>query len=402
VNGSSLRNLDNRLKKLHGFAFEVLEDDSDLAEWAEGFCDAHERRWNPTSTPSEYRFPEERRRFVAKLVAWCRSGILVRFALKVGNERIVLLVGLVASDRLVYHHVSFTSAYAQYSPSTVLLRRVVLWMGERGMTTLDFGSGGEGYKKRFADVDEPLWRVIAASRRLSTMFARSIVERRIRSSVRTQTLWDTWANLWFRGTVASTLDRGRSRLRRMVVVDARQNPRVLLGRARTRLLRERMIFYRATADHTFASSDVVSLDQGSVLAMLAEEVALDARGRARYLDAMSLGQRPFGVIEGGRVAQVCWLRQADVDETVPHVSPTPSWAIVDCVTARKDRGRGLYPRVLRALRAVIPSGDACVAYTNDWNHASQRGIEKAGYVAIAIRERARVEGHVRISWHPIS
>ncbi|WP_437286982.1 GNAT family N-acetyltransferase [Sorangium sp. So ce406] len=398
VSGSSLKNLDNRLKRLPGFAFKALEGDAGLEAWVDAFCDAHERRWNTTTTPSEYRFAEARRRFLARLRGWARDGVLVRFSLEAADEGIAFAVGLTARDRLVYHHVAYSPVHAACSPSTVLIRRIVLWMGERGYTCMDFGIGGESYKRRFANVDEPLFRLIAAPRAASALYVRGLVEERIRASSRLQALWDEWGNRKLRGAMMSNLGRSRNRLRRAVVVDVRQPLGVLVGRARSRLERERMLFYRAPAEAGQEHPDVVQLRAPELLAMLEDEVALDAQGRAKYLEALSQGQRAFGVLRDGRAVQVCWLRPAAPEEVPPGAEGAPAWVIADCVTARRARGQGLYPRVLRAVRAAIPPGEACFIYTNDWNVASQRGILKAGFQPASIRERRRRGSAVETQW----
>ncbi len=159
-----------------GFAFKVVEDDSDLEDWVEDYCNAHELRWNLTSTPSKYRSEEQRRRMLAVMRAWGREGVSIRFSLEAEGRRIAFVAGLVARDRLIYYFVCYAPSHAAFSPMLVLIRRMVLWMGQRGFTTLDFGVGGEPYKRRFADTDEPLWRAAAAPHVLSSTYARGVIE----------------------------------------------------------------------------------------------------------------------------------------------------------------------------------------------------------------------------------
>jgi hypothetical protein len=78
-----------------------------------------------------------------------------------------------------------------------------------------------------------------------------------------------------------------------------------------------------------------------------------------------------------------------------------TWAIAECVTARRARGQGLYPRVLRAIRAAVPPGESCLIWTHDWNVASQRGISKAGFQPVATRERRTRDGTIETRWLPV-
>jgi hypothetical protein len=282
----------------------------------------------------------------------------------------------------------------------VLIRRMILWMGERHYTALDFGTGGEEYKWRFADVDERLFRVVGSPRVLTATFVRGLLEERIRASDRLQLIWDEWGNRKVRGIVASTLAHSRTRVRRFLSVDSRLPVRILAGRLQTRLFRQRETFYEATADAGRPDGAVAELPVADVLAMLDEEVVLDPRGRARYLEAVRQGQRAFGIVSDGRVLQVCWLREAGSDDVIPDRKSGRAWVIADCVTARRARGQGLYPKVLAAIRAMIPSDDACFIYTNDWNIASQRGIVKAGFQPAAIRERRKIHGQIETRWLP--
>jgi hypothetical protein len=229
---------------------------------------------------------------------------------------------------------------------------------------------------------------------------RGLVEQQIRASPRLQHLWNEWANRKLRGVVAFELERSRARFRKLVAVDARQPLGALAGRLRSRLRREAMIFYEAPAEVGRPDPEVVPLRGSEVLAMLGDEIALDARGRAQILDGLSQGRRAFGVLREGRAVQVCWLRRAEPEEVLPGRGDVPTWVIVECVTARRARGQGLYPKALRAIRAVIPEGDACFIYTNDWNVASQRGILKAGFKPVSIRERTKRRGAVTTRWLP--
>jgi CelD/BcsL family acetyltransferase involved in cellulose biosynthesis len=405
---------ENRLKRLPGFAFKAIEGDADLAGWAEDFCNAHEWRWNLTQTPSEFQSEDARRRWLALLGAWARAGVAVRFSLEAEGRRIAFVAGLKAGDRLIYYRIAYSPSHADFSPTLVLLRRLVGWMGERGFTCLDFGVGGESYKLRYADADEPLWRLTAARHALSPVYVRGVIEDEIRKSERTRGLWDEWVNGKLRGDVQSTFDRARLRMRRAILSDARQPLSVLRGRLRTRLVSEEMTFYEAPATEGRPDAEVVLLTAHQVLALLGDELSLDPAARARVLEIMAQGDRPFGVVQEGRAVQVCWLRKAAAEEIPPgHDGGDPhtpgpagrpdaaTWAIVECVTARRARGQGLYPKVLRAVRAAIPPAEACLIWTHDWNVASRRGISKAGFQPIAIRVRRTRDGTVETRWLPV-
>ena len=189
-----LRGYANALRREPGYAFEVLEDATDLDGWCGDFCDAHEARWNGTESPSPYSKPADRALLRATLGAWATDAVLVRFAIRNGGRRVALVAALRARTRLIYHHVVASPVAERSRAGHVLIRLIGLWMSDRAFDALDFGAGGEAYKFRYANVDEPLWRVFAASNPLSRTFVRGIVEERIRRSPVLQRGWDRMTN----------------------------------------------------------------------------------------------------------------------------------------------------------------------------------------------------------------
>jgi hypothetical protein len=202
------------MSRLPGYAFEVLEDDEDLPEWAREFCDAHEWRWSMTPTPSRYKSPRDRSLFRDVLTAWERDQVLVRFALRLEWGRAALVAAVRAGDRLIYHHVAVSPAAEQHRAGHVLIRLIGLWMSDRGYRVLDFGVGNEEYKSRYANADEPVWRVFASNRRATPVFLRGAVEKAIREASPLQWAWDRLVNRSLRGSFAARWTLSRLRLRR--------------------------------------------------------------------------------------------------------------------------------------------------------------------------------------------
>lgn len=160
--------LNKFVKQENGF-FEVLTDDTDLDQWAEDFCGAHILRWAPTSTPSAYCAPARRLFIKECLKAWHADGVLVRFALKAGEKRIGLMVGLLDGETLIYHTPTFHPDYSHCSPGRVLIYYITKWMAENGQRKLDFGDGNEPYKYYVASKDQVLKRIFV-SRKLNLAF----------------------------------------------------------------------------------------------------------------------------------------------------------------------------------------------------------------------------------------
>jgi hypothetical protein len=214
VHGKSLRNYSNRLKKIEGYAFEVLEDATDLSSWAADFCDCHDWRWSSSTTPSNLASPTQRKDFEDTLRAWVATGTLIRFAIRIGQERVALAVVLRAGDRLIYHRIAHSPAHSHTRASTVLIRKLVLWMAQKEQPTLDFGLGDEQYKYRFSTREERLWRVYGSRSRFSGSWFAGAVEAKIRSAPSLQKNWDRIGNGWIRGHLQAKLRRVRTDFRK--------------------------------------------------------------------------------------------------------------------------------------------------------------------------------------------
>jgi CelD/BcsL family acetyltransferase involved in cellulose biosynthesis len=161
VNKSNLRNYGNRLAKQPGYAFEILTGNEDLIGWAEEFMQHHRTRWNPTPTPSEFNSPQRCSYFIEKLSAWQQDGVLIRFAVKLGDQRIAMCVALNCGKRLIYHYITHDVQHEQSRAASVLIRLIGLWMADNGYEVLDFGVGGENYKYQFINKDCKVLRLYA-------------------------------------------------------------------------------------------------------------------------------------------------------------------------------------------------------------------------------------------------
>jgi CelD/BcsL family acetyltransferase involved in cellulose biosynthesis len=170
----------NRLKREREGWFEVLCGDEDLEAWARGFCDSHVSRWEDSLTPSSYGSTSRRTFLLDCLRSWQADGVLVRFALRVGEERIAFVIGLKQENTLIYHALTHNPAFDKYSPSLVLVGLLGEWMLENGFDTLDFGDGNESYKYNFANEEGQLNSVFISSKTNLPFILRSELVSRVR------------------------------------------------------------------------------------------------------------------------------------------------------------------------------------------------------------------------------
>ena len=375
-----VRDYANRLAREPGYVFEVREDGAELDAWCEEFCDTHEWRWNTTSTPSSYRSPEARALFRDVLAGWGRDHVLVRFAIRLRAGRVAFVAALRAGTRLVYHHVSTSPAAENLRAGHALIRLIGLWMSERGFDTLDLGAGGEAYKMRYANGNEPLWRLYAARRRLSLGYARGLAEERIRRSSAMQRAWDRWVNARLR-VALDVCWRGLARWKSLV--------RRLRHVAATR----HEICYRAygLADTSDASDEVTDVRTFAVLSMLEQKGRLSARERAALYARRASGARLLGIVEDGKVLHAALLAPMQRDGVPDWVHPGARalWRVTNLCSAGGTESHLLHRDVLRGVLGRLEPDELAIVCAETSNGQAKREILAAGFEVIARRRTQR-------------
>lgn len=186
-----LKNYSNRLMKMKGFHFEVDETSDDIHEWVDQFCVAHDRRWEPTPTPSKYQDKQARDQLKDALLAWAEDRVLIRFSVHVMNRRITFVVGLKnrKNKDLIYFHTARLPVYDKLSTGNITIRLMGLWMMENGYSCMDFGRGNEAYKYIFANETRDLWRVYGARSVVSLHYWKGCIEAYVKAKESRRQLW---------------------------------------------------------------------------------------------------------------------------------------------------------------------------------------------------------------------
>ena len=160
----TLRNSVNKIRHNPKAAFEILTGDEDLENWVEEFCVSHIQRWEKTSTPSSYRNMDRQVFLLKCLQAWSADKVLVRFAIKVNQQRIGFHICLIEEKSLIGHSMTYHPDYQKLSPARVLLLTMAEWMAERKLRILDFGNGNEKYKYNYVNQELVLKRVFISNK----------------------------------------------------------------------------------------------------------------------------------------------------------------------------------------------------------------------------------------------
>lgn len=159
----NLRYYVSRLKKQQNAVFEAFTDDEDLSEWSRQFCECHIKRWKDTPTPSKYNSPEMQEFHKNCLEAWAKEGLLRRFSVRVGEERIAFNLALMQENALVGHSQAYDPEFYKYSPGKALMYFIGEWMMMQGICKIDFGKGGESYKYGMTNVDMDLYKIFMSN-----------------------------------------------------------------------------------------------------------------------------------------------------------------------------------------------------------------------------------------------
>jgi hypothetical protein len=172
----------NRLRKHHGAVCEVLRDDEGLDEWVEQFCAAHAKRWKSATSMKKLETPEEKEFLKACLRAWAKDGILVRLSIRIGAERVSLIIGLIQQQALVGHAQAFDPAFQKYSPVNILHLFIAHWMSEQGLQVFDFGHGDHEYKYKYCNQKRHLGQINIAPKENVFFAVRVKVEKLLRGN----------------------------------------------------------------------------------------------------------------------------------------------------------------------------------------------------------------------------
>lgn len=118
------------------------------------------------------------------------------------------------------------------------------------------------------------------------------------------------------------------------------------------------------------------------------ENAMQAVGEPCGLVAPRLrhGDEFFGWLTGGEVVSFGWVTYRDRKVGPVQLAEMPGRAFLyNFHTLEAQRGRGLYPALLGAMRSILgrESVSELIIDVNTRNTASMRGIEKAGFLSVA-------------------
>jgi CelD/BcsL family acetyltransferase involved in cellulose biosynthesis len=369
--------------------FEVFRDFTATAPHLDNFFEQQAVRRAASGQNSPLRLVEPRRAMTG-LIRDLAAREELRFAvLTLDRMPVAFHFGFIHGRKYYWYKPSFHIDLWDESPGEVLLRNLLLSLRNEPTDILDFTIGDEAFKARFANQTAQTF-ILRQDRGWRTSlypFARRLRPLRRRL-----------------GPLLSALRR----LRRLGSRAAGAAHSCLS--LATRPARWLRLFYARRAVIVFHAP----CEPGNEPLPAGCEIHTD-----RFADLAGLilqGQTPYGWTdiqrlfarlragdhvhvwrEQGRPVHIAWsgLRreiQAEYELGTARAMrlPEPYALIYDCWTAEADRGRGIYARMLRHLRAHYAGQAAAAAiYCKESNEPSIRGIEKAGFRRMAVLSLTR-------------
>lgn len=141
----------NHLRKRGEVAFKRCITPAEIEGSLEPFFQQHIERWAETSTPSFFRDARQRA-FYRELVRRLSGNGWILFSIVSFNQiPISFHFGYEYGNRIYFIKPTFAPEYRQYAPGNLQLKYLIEYALERKVSELDFTTGEEAYKYRFAN-----------------------------------------------------------------------------------------------------------------------------------------------------------------------------------------------------------------------------------------------------------
>lgn len=388
------RNYCNKLRKNFGYDITAIEEfeENKVRKWLEAFFTFHIARWNATDTPSIYSDEKIREELYKKVKAWLNDKVGLLFSVDVNNEPFAMALSLKSGESIIYHQISSTGeeTYHKYPKQKILILELAKWMIENSYRNLDFGVGVEPYKYEYANKDPYIMRLYAAKSVTSIQYIKGGLDYYYQNNPKTQKILN--------GKVRPTITKAKTTanlLKTKLAVNLKEadgNYTAILKKLARKGKPNIEYFYQYIGEPKIVTANNVKLAKVGMLDMLKfyeQEIILTPQKRLHYVNALvEKTKEPWGLYtDDNELAAIAWLAEPTKNDDPPIEGIKNLKVIIDCFTAKKNRGKGYYP-ILISYLAEQQKNSTVMIYTNDWNIASQKGILKAGFKEVITRKTA--------------
>jgi len=155
-----LRGKERKFEPLPGYRYAIAATDRDITRVLDAFFTVKPLRMAEQQLPNVFAEPGVEG-FIrcACLTERAQGGRAIEIhALECDDEVIAMFAGVADGDRFSMMFNTYTmSGNAKYSPGLILMRNIIDYYAERGVTSLDLGIGSDDYKRLFCKDDEPIF-----------------------------------------------------------------------------------------------------------------------------------------------------------------------------------------------------------------------------------------------------
>lgn len=389
------RNYCNKLNREFGYKVTAIEkfEEQTVKKWLETFFTFHIARWNATSTPSIYSDKRTRTQLFEKVKAWLNDNIGVLFSIDVNDEPMAMAICLKKEDTIIYHQIcsSGEQMFSKYPKQKILILELAKWMLENTYKAIDFGVGVEPYKYEYANKDPHIIRLYAAKSIFSKLYIRGVLDYYYQRNPKVQELLN--------GKIRPAITKVKSKINllktklRVNLKESNGNWLVLFQKIGRKSKPNIEHFYRFDNAISFNLERGYTIAEVGMLDMLdfyEKEIILTPQKKLHYINALVEKKKtPWGLYDNEEnLVSIAWLAEPTKNDDPPVEGIQNLKVIIDCFTGKNHRGKGYYPILINRL-AKEQNDDTVMIYTNDWNIASQKGIQKAGFKEIITRRTTK-------------
>ena len=286
----------------------------------------------------------------------------LRFAvLTLDGHPVAYHLGFEAKGKFVFYQPAFDIDYWKWYPGEVLMRQLLLYAQDRGLSEFDLSRGGEAFKDRFAThVRENLTvffnHDLGARRQIRVGFQRA--DGKIRESLETLRKYPP-AYRFARGSALRCLNFWR-RERQLKQHKEAGYPARMIRRIFRNLIfaRDVTVVYpvgKQETGYSVNSPDAAVSVGPATLSTLAVIAAMNpgfSPSLGEFQNRLAAGQKAYLVRHNSKPAQI-WCVTSQSDPAATHYSYPhgPRLIVEPCWTAPWFRGNGLFRYILRRVSA---------------------------------------------------
>jgi len=390
-NKSNTRNYSNKFRREHAYKASVVEgfDEERLNNWMDYFFMYHEIRWNPTSTPSIYNSKAQREQLNEKVKRWLKEKSCILFSLDVDDKPTSMAICLKTKDSVIYHQIAYSvnGIYLKYRINKLLIFELSKWMADNNLLVLDFGVGMESYKYEYANKDPHLVRLYGAKSIYSKTYIKGVIDYHYQKSPRLINFLNNKVRVTI-SKIKLKVSTCKSKLR-YILNELRTDKKFISKKIKVITKSDTQHFYKFIPNKIVVKPcNDVTYGTGAVYDIMdffEKEIVLTTAKRQYYLTTIAENKKkPYCLYNKDKtIACIAWMTSPKDEEIPKKTELRNPQVIIDCFTAKSQRGKGYYSYLLNII-SVRQNSDVLI-YTNDWNVALQKRISEAGFEKIATR-----------------